>query len=393
MTKRERLLRALNQKEVDRIPMMYRSLPTLTKSVMKYLNIGNQNDPDIIMKNYKELFSRLGNIDYSGFGGSMYYSSFAPRFIGEIDKYKFMDAGFCSLFGVEWSEITIEKYGYSYMVISKNPWADFENPKEVGGLLTKYLKLFDYKNSINFLLNNGKFSSYYNSEFAKKHLAYDSMKNEDTIINTGIFAANPFMYCSYLRGMDNFLLDLAGNKRMAEAIINEGIEFSLEFNRRSLEQTNIKADLFTTWDDICMQNGMMFSIDMFKKYFLPFWEQIISLVKDHGMMFGWHCCGNVNDVLPLMIDAGIDMFDVLQTSARDMEVEKFYKKFGKSVCVQGGIDVQKILTSGTPQDIKKEVKKIKELWGNSGDIILGPSHEALPETPVENILALYGEIN
>jgi len=389
MNKRERLLRALSRKEVDKIPMIYRALPSLTKSVMKYFNIGDQNDPDIIIKNYRELFSLLGDVDYGGFGNSMFYSCYAPRFIGGTDDYKYMDLGFCSLFGLEWTEVIIEKYDYSYMTISKNPWSDFENPKEIEGLLTKYLDLFDYKNSVNFLLNNGKFSDYYNSGFAEKYLDYKNMVNEDTIISMGVFAANPFMYCSYLRGMDNFLMDLAGNKKMAEAILNEVNEFNLEFHRRSFEQTDIKADLFITWDDICMQSGLMFSIDMFKKYFLPFWKQIISIVKKHNIFFGWHCCGNVNEVLPYMIDAGIDMFDVLQTSAKDMDIESFYKKFGNKICVQGGVDVQKLLIDGTPQMIIEEVKKIKELWGIAGGIILGPSHEALCETPIENIIALY----
>jgi len=188
-------------------------------------------------------------------------------------------------------------------------------------------------------------------------------------------------------------MDMAGNKRMAEAIIKEVSEFSIEFNRRSFKQTDISADIFVTWDDVCMQNGLMFSIEMFKKYFLPFWENIISLVKSNNMMFGWHCCGNVNEVLPLMIDCGLDMFDVLQTSAKDMDIEAFYKKFGRDVCVQGGIDVQRLLTCGTSEQVSEEVRKIKNLWGNYGNIILGPSHEALPETPIDNIIALYDEAN
>ncbi len=393
MIKKERLLNAIQGKEVDRIPVMYRALPPLTKSLMKYFGIGDQDDPYLIIKNYRELFSLLGEVDYSGFGGSMFYSGFTPRFTGELDGYDFMDAGFCSLFGVEWEEVKIGKYDYSYMVISRHPWAAIEDPGQIKGLLTRHLDKFDYGDQVNYLLNTGKFSEYNKSSFSREHLNYESMKDEDTIISTGIFSASPFMYCSYLRGMDNFLMDMAGNKDMASAIIDEVTEYSLEFNRRSFEQSNIKTDLFICWDDICMQDGIMFSMEMFKKYFLPFWEEIISLVKKNDMFFGWHCCGNVNEVLPFMIDAGADMFDVLQSSAKDMDLDSFYKKFGKSICVQGGIDVQNILTKGTPEDIREEVKSIKELWGTRGNMILGPSHEALPETPLENILALYKEIN
>jgi uroporphyrinogen decarboxylase len=122
---------------------------------------------------------------------------------------------------------------------------------------------------------------------------------------------------------------------------------------------------------------------------LPYWKRIISMAKSKGLIFNWHCCGNINEVLPMMIDSGIDVFDVVQTSARDMEIEKFYKKFGRSVCINGAVDVQKLLVGKKPVDVREEVTKIKELWGLGGGLILGPSHEALPETPIENILAIY----
>ena len=179
---------------------------------------------------------------------------------------------------------------------------------------------------------------------------------------------------------------------MAEAVINEVGEFVLEYNRRYLKSASGKAEYFGVWDDVAMQNGLMFPPQDFRRYFLPYWKELISMVKSKGIIFSWHCCGNVEDVLPLMIDAGIDVFDVWQTSARNMEVEKFHKRFGKSVCVHGGIDVQKLLASGTSYEIREEVRKIKHLWGKRGGMILGPSHEIVPETPLKNVLALYDEL-
>ena len=94
-----------------------------------------------------------------------------------------------------------------------------------------------------------------------------------------------------------------------------------------------------------------------------------------------------------MIDAGIDVFDVVQTSAKDMELEKVYKLYDGKVCLHGGMDVQKLLVEKKPEEIKEEVKKVMDLWGNRGGIILAPSHETLPDTPIENILAIYEAIN
>ncbi len=83
---------------------------------------------------------------------------------------------------------------------------------------------------------------------------------------------------------------------------------------------------------------------------------------------------------------------MVQTSARDMGIEKIFKKYGKDICFHGGIDVQKLLISGGPKDIRNEVIKIMDLWGDQGGIILAPSHESLPETPVENIAAIYNSV-
>ena len=90
-----------------------------------------------------------------------------------------------------------------------------------------------------------------------------------------------------------------------------------------------------------------------------------------------------------MIDAGIDVFDVVQTSAKDMELEKIHKLYGEDVCLHGGIDIQKLLVEKTVKEIEEEIKKVKDLWGTKGGMILAPSHEILPGTPIENVLAIY----
>jgi uroporphyrinogen decarboxylase len=201
------------------------------------------------------------------------------------------------------------------------------------------------------------------------------------------------MICCYLRGMDNFFMDLASNKRLAEKLINEVSQFCLEFNRRELLGFGKEAEFYGTWDDFAGQDGLMISPEIFKRYFLPFYRKLIKNTKKYDLVFSWHCCGSVHNILPDMIDAGIDVFDVVQTSAKDMELEKVYKLYGKNVCLHGGIDIQKLLIEGNPDDIREEVKKVKDLWGNRGGIILAPSHEVLPDTPIKNIFALYEGIN
>jgi uroporphyrinogen decarboxylase len=85
------------------------------------------------------------------------------------------------------------------------------------------------------------------------------------------------------------------------------------------------------------------------------------------------------------------VFDVVQTSARDMGLELLHRRYGAHVCLHGAVDVQKDLVGASPGEIRGIVRRIRELWGRRGGIILAPSHEALPDTPIENLLALYEE--
>ncbi len=115
--------------------------------------------------------------------------------------------------------------------------------------------------------------------------------------------------------------------------------------------------------------------------------------KKYYLIFDWHCCGSIHEVLPEMISAGIDIFDVVQSSAREMDLENIYKLYGHKVCLRVGMDVQDLLVQKKPKDVKEEVLKVIDLWGKRGGIILGPSHECMPRTPAENIATIYEAIN
>ena len=86
---------------------------------------------------------------------------------------------------------------------------------------------------------------------------------------------------------------------------------------------------------------------------------------------------------------GVDILDPVQTSAKNMEISNLKKLFGKDMCFHGGLDVQKFLPFVTPNEVRSEVKRIKELFDGEGGIVLGPSHYITADTPIENILAIY----
>lgn len=378
MNKRERILNAINLKPVDRLPKTYRASDYISNILIKYFKIDKENYNEIQI--YKELIKKIGADFYSSGSKLDKLSTYKPEYNGKKPSAPYIaDEQLFYTIGINTILQKDEKHNVTHEIYIDPPWADYKSPKEINqDKLISKLDLID-------------FGSMKESYF-KKHKHGDGKAQNDEIICMGK-TSSFFMVCIYLRGMENFLMDLAFNSKMAEYITKIVGEFCLEFNRRELNAFGKYADYYGTWDDVAGNQGLLLSPLLFKKYILPFYNKLIDNVKSLGILFGWHCCGSIHEVLPMMIDAGIDLFDVVQTSARDMDIEKVYRFYGNRIAFHGGIDVQKLLIDKKPKDIKAEIRKIIDLWDERGGMILAPSHEIQPGTPIENILAIYEEIN
>ena len=393
MNKKERVYAAIDFKTVDRIPTIYRGLPFLTEKLMIFFGIRDYKNFE---KNYKILLEKIG-ADFFATGDNISaFASFHPKCNAPKPEPPYeLDSAYWYALGINSKRgSSIEKYDSTFYGIGVDPpLSDIESVSDLKkDFLLSKLKYFDFTQIINKrVLQKGSIQV---SKVIKdiELLEYERFEGSpDDFITMGTLN-QPFIMCCYLMGMEKFLESLAFNKKLAEKLIKEVGDFCIEFNRKELTGFGEKVEWYYMWDDVASQQGLMFDSKIFREFFLPIYKKLIEAAKKYDLIFSWHCCGNVNDVLSDMIDAGIDVFDVVQTSAKDMELEKVYKRYGKSVCLHGAVDVQKLLINGDPKTIKEEVKKVIELWGNNGGIILGPSHEAMPETPVENILAIYEQI-
>jgi hypothetical protein len=389
MNKKERIYAAVGFKGVDRVPTTYRGLKPVSESLLKYFGF---DDYAVFSKNYLAFLRKL-KADFWGMGHNLcYFSTFHPKYVGPPPDPPYIRDGvlFYAL-GINAKLARVEKYNYEYAAYVDPPLAGLDSAQDLKkDFLMSKLDLFDFTTRVNMLYSQKEKAVL--SDSNEIDFSIDELKGNDEFIACGSFNSL-FIICSYLRGMEQFLMDMHIDKKFAERLIGEVGEFILEFNKREISSFGDQAEFYCSWDDVADQRGMMFSPNLFKKYFLPVYNKLFDNVKKNGLILDWHCCGNVNEVLPMMIDAGIDIFDVVQTSARDMSLERVYKLFGRKVCLHGGIDVQKLLIHKGPKEIKEEVKKIVDLWGTRGGIIVAPAHEIEPETPIENILAIYDAID
>jgi uroporphyrinogen-III decarboxylase len=342
------------------------------------------------------LLARLGADFWASGSRADAWATFLPAYRGpQPQPPHITDASYFYTLGIPGISSGADALGFEYPAYVDPPLAWAERASDIpAGYLTQQLAYFDFDSMIN--RQTGTLQA------VGDPLSYETLAaRDDHIICIGILN-NLFMICSYLRGMEQFLMDLALDRALAERLIGEVGEFCLEFNRRYLAAFGVRAELYAAWDDVSGQDGMMFSPALFRRYFQPLYRELIAEVKRYGLIFSWHCCGSVHQVLPSMIEAGIDVLDVVQTSARDMDLLDvvqtsardmdlgiMYRRYGQDVCLSGGIDVQKLLVSGTPAQVRAEVRRAHDLWGARGGLVLGPSHEAAPETPLENVLAIY----
>lgn len=361
MTSYERVMAAVNHEKVDRVPMMYRGLAETNAKLCSHLGLGDADEC------WGDIVERLGVDQFAGGSAIGRYTRLAPAYVNDEKKLP-SGAHLEHVWGLVGKEVSAKDH--TYVDWKNRPMASFTSVKEVEDYPSPDVDDFDFT----------------------------TMAVDEKIAETALYSVGKlnhiFMISARLRGMDQLLMDMAAEPIMAEAIINKVAEFAVAFNRKALEQAGGKADQYTLWDDIAMQNGMMMAPVHWQKYLRKWYEILYADAKKCGLKVFYHCCGSFHPIIPTLLDIGVDILDPVQTSAKEMDLQTLKDRYGKNVCWHGGIDVQKLLPCGTPDEIRKAVKDAKALFGDRGGIILGPSHDVTPDTPMENIMALYeGQLN
>mgnify|MGYP000421492683 CR=1 FL=1 len=142
-------------------------------------------------------------------------------------------------------------------------------------------------------------------------------------------------------------------------------------------------------DDFGNQNGPLVPLSLWRRFFKPGFKAYIDLAHRFGLKVMHHTCGSVRDLIPDFIECGLDILQSLQPRARGMDLAELKREFGHDLCFHGGVDIQELLPRGTPEDIRREVKRLIDVGSPGGGYIISTAHNILPDVPIENVLALY----
>jgi len=132
---------------------------------------------------------------------------------------------------------------------------------------------------------------------------------------------------------------------------------------------------------------------MYREFFKPRHARMWRRAKElAGVKVELHCCGGVRPLLPDLIDAGLDAINPVQISCKGMDAAELKREFGSALTFMGGVDTQRLLPMATADEVRRATRNlIDSMTADGGGYILAASHTIPPETPVENIFAMYQE--
>jgi uroporphyrinogen decarboxylase len=195
-----------------------------------------------------------------------------------------------------------------------------------------------------------------------------------------------------LRGFERFLLDLAEKPEIAGAIMDRFTDIYIENTLRVIEAASGLLDMVYTYDDVGIQNGLLMSPRMWRRFILPRHQRLNAAIRSarYPVKIMYHSCGAVFPLIgPFVDEMGIEVLNPLQPRAAGMDLERIKAGFGDRLSFHGAIDIQHTLPHGTPDEVQAEVRQRCELLGRGGGYICTSAHYLQADTPVENIIAMY----
>jgi uroporphyrinogen decarboxylase len=195
----------------------------------------------------------------------------------------------------------------------------------------------------------------------------------------------------FARGWAEFLMDLKLNPEFASKLIAKLAEAAMADLKRYIEAVGEYVDVIGFGDDLGIQTGLQFSPELYRKFFFEHHRKLYGLVHAHTKAYVFlHSCGSVYDLIPDLIEAGVDILNPVQTAAAKMEPERLKKEFGDKLSFWGGGSCpQTVLPWATPEEVEEDVRRRLRIFAPGGGYVFAPIHNIQPDVPPRNIVAMY----
>lgn len=213
---------------------------------------------------------------------------------------------------------------------------------------------------------------------------------ENQVVMSGYMAI--FYQHNKMRGLKASLLDPILHPEFTHYLLHRISDFLYDHHLRMFEACDGLIDVTQVTDDFGTQVGPMISLKVFREFYRPHMQKFIDLAHSFGIKVFHHDDGACRTFIPDLIEMGIDILNPLQWTCPGMELEGLKVDFGKYLCFHGGVDNQRVLAFGTPEEVRAEVRHcIDALTCDQTGYILAPCHNIQVLTPVESIIAMYDE--
>jgi uroporphyrinogen decarboxylase len=337
MTPRERWLAVMNRETPDRVPMDYWATGEATEKLLAHLGC-----------DYEEMLTRL-HIDTPFVVGGRYIGP--PPEEGK------------SIFGLKSKLVAYGSGVYSEAVNS--PLGGFNSVEEIeAGYTWPNPDHWDYS-----------------------HIPEQIKGQEHRPIRGG--GSEPFLLYKALRGEEQAFMDLVENPEIVHYCLDKMFELAYQETLRIFETIPGKVMITYVAEDLGGQSNLMYSPSQIREFLLPRMKRMMDLTKQHGSHVFYHSDGAVRQILPDLIEIGIEVLNPIQWRCAGMERDGLKRDFGDKVVFHGGVDNQQTLPFGSAADVRQEVIDNYNILGNGGGYILAPCHNIQSVGPPENIVAMY----
>lgn len=194
-------------------------------------------------------------------------------------------------------------------------------------------------------------------------------------------------------GMENMFIGMYTNPKLVHYALDRIMDYYMEVNTRIFEESADLIDIFFLGNDFGSATGPLLDVNLFNQFIVPQLKRLSDLGHRFGLKVMMHCCGGFRELIPSMIDSGLDGLHAIQPSCRGMDLGELKAEFGDKILFNGCIDSNLVLIQGSTDHVRKECMKVLDIMKPGGGFIAGASHDyILEETPVENVSTMFETI-